>query len=258
MQRQMQDDIFYWNNSNLFVVDDESHRFSVEQGELILRCHYLQPQLKGLEQWQERLVRFSELTLDLAQQRVFYFDNAKARQEAEAARTKLLRAELRERFITLWTRSDAGSGDEFRHDYRQLASDLHQLEIELPSEPTDDVKRFTWICLSAEAGTGVGLRYDTLLDVANYAYANCPQLVHYFLTVAKRSENLALLLEQDKVALAKRKWTGKAREPWQERIAGFRQSYRLHNELPDSAYPVSATTIGCSAYSSHQADACQN
>lgn len=238
MQRQMQDDIFYWNNSNLFVVDDETRRLSVEQEELILRCHYLLPQLKGPEQWQERLVRFGELTLDLAQQRVFFFDNAKARQEIETSRVTQLRSELRERFITLWTRPGAGSGEEFRADYWQLASEILQIGIELPLEPTDDVKRFTWLCLSAEAGTGVGLRHTTVLEIANYAYTNCPQLVHYFLIMAKRAGKLDLLLEQDEVALAKRKRTGNMRTSWRDRIAGFRRSYKLHDEQPDSEYPV--------------------
>lgn len=238
MQRQMQDDVFYWNNSNLFVVDDETRRLSVEFGELVFRCHYLQPQLEGPEQWQERLVRFSELTLDLAQQRVFYFDNAKARQEIKDASVRQLRAELRERFITLWTRPGAGSGEEFRHNYRQLALEFCQLAIDLPLEPTDEIKRFIWICLSAVAGTGVGLRHGTLLEVANYAYANCPQLVHYFLAVVKKNEKIAQLLEQDKDALSKRKRTGKVRETWQARIDGFRRSYKLRNELPDNEYPV--------------------
>jgi hypothetical protein len=238
MQRQMQDDIFYWNNSNLFVVDDETRRLSVEQGELTLRCHYLRPQIKGPEQWQERLVRFSELTLDIAQQRVFYFDNAMAHQEIEAVRVDHLRGELRVRFIALWKRPDAGGGEEFRDDYRQIASELCQVGVDVPLEPNDDIKRFIWICLSAEAGTGVGLRYTTLLEVANYAFDKCPQLVHYLLAVAKRAGKLALLLEQDKSALAKRKWSGKTRETWQDRIDGFRKSYLLHDDLPDSAYPV--------------------
>lgn len=238
MQRQMQDDIFYWNNSNLFVADDETRRLSTEKRELILRCHYLQPQLKGPEHWQERMVRFSELTLDLVQQRAFYFDNAKARQEVEAGRINQLRAQLRQRFIALWTGPGAGSGEEFRHGYQQIASELCKADIDLSSEPTDDIKRLTWICLSAEAGTGVGLRHGTLLEVANYAYAHCPQLVHYLLAVAKRAGKLTLLLEQDKDALTKRKRTGKTRETWQDRIEGFRQSYRLHSDLPDCPYPV--------------------
>ena len=45
--RQYQDDLFYNNNSNLFVVDEDTVRFSQEQGKLILRCSYYEPVLVG-------------------------------------------------------------------------------------------------------------------------------------------------------------------------------------------------------------------
>lgn len=236
--RQMQDDIFYWNNSNMFVVDDETYRLSVEQGELVLRCHYLVPQIDGPEQWQERMVRFSELTLDLTQQRAFWYDNAGARQAIESERTKQRRGELRERYIALWTRTGIGSDDEFRRDYMLLEREFDRQGISLPAEPTDDIKRFTWLCLSAAAGTGVGLRYNTLLQVANYAFDNCPELVHYFLAVAKRAGMTQLLLEQDDAAGAKRRRQGKPHDPWRERILRFRESYLLSQRQLTGVYPV--------------------
>lgn len=225
--RQMQDDIFYWNNSNLFVVDDETYRLSLEQGVFVLRCHYLEPQLDDPEMWREKIVRFSELTLDCATQRAFYYNNEAARLTMEEQRAMMARAELRERYISLWTRLGAGSGEEFNADYRRLANEFDRKGIALPPEPTDDIKRFTWVCLSAEAGTGVGLGYDTLLQVANYAFANCPQLVHYFLAVARRFGTTRLLLEQDEAAGAKRRRQGKPHDPWRERIPRFRESYIL-------------------------------
>lgn len=238
MPRQMQDDIFYWNNSNLFVVDEETRRLSVEGGELVLRCHYLVPQFTDPEEWRERLVRFSELTLDLPQQRAYFFDNAAARQAIEAERTNQLRQELRERYIALWTRPAAGSGEEFARDYLLLTCALEKQGINLPIEPTIEVKRFTWLCLSAAAGTGVGLGYNSLLQVANYAFDNCPELVHYFLAATKRAGLTQLLLEQDEAAGAKRRLKGKSHDPWSERIQRFRSSYQLAQQQQIGPYPV--------------------
>jgi hypothetical protein len=60
----------------------------VENAELTFRCGYLEPVRDGWtfkERWCERIVSFSELTLDPANQRVYYFDYDNARSEIERA-----------------------------------------------------------------------------------------------------------------------------------------------------------------------------
>lgn len=237
--RQMQDDIFYWNNSNLFVVDNETRQLSVAQGELVLRCHYLVPQLDGPEQWHEQLVHFSELTLDLSHQRVYYYDNAMARQAVVEARAKRHLASLRDRYIALWTRPNAGSDDhEFCHDYAILASELDAQGIKVPDVPDNAIKRFTWLCLSASVGTPVGFGHKTLVEVANYAFTNCPELVHYFLAVAKRANTTQALLDQDDSAGAKKRGRGKSHESWRDRIPLFRESYSCSRRHETGPYPI--------------------
>lgn len=236
--RQMQDDIFYWNNSNLFVVDDETCRLSTEQGALVLRCHYLEPQLDAPEVWREQLVRYNELTIDVSAQRAFYYDNEAARRDIDERKATQEQADLRERFIALWTRPGAGNGEEFRADYAKLARELATAGIKVPADVTDDVKRFTWICLSAAAGKGVGFGHTTILEVANYAFANCAQLVHYLLAAARRAGTTQLLLEQDEAAGARRKRLGKPHDPWRERTPRFRESYLLSQSQKAGAFSI--------------------
>lgn len=237
--RQMQDDIFYWNNSNLFVVDEESCKLSQERGELMLRCHYLVPQLDGAaEVWHEKLIKFSELTIDFKTQRAYWFDNYSARMEIEEERKKQKRTNLREHFLDLWEKGKYSTTEEFKAKYARLKVELLTEGITLPPEPNDNIKRFVWLCQSAEAGSGVGFKYDTILQVANYAFDNCPELVHYFLATAKRAGTTQLLVEQDESAITKRQRLGKPRESWVERIKGFRESYQLAQSQQKGKYPV--------------------
>ena len=87
-KRQFQDDVLYPNNCNVFAIDEETVALSAANSELTFRCGYLEPVQDGWtlkERWCERIVRFSELTLDPANQRVYYFDYDNARSEIERA-----------------------------------------------------------------------------------------------------------------------------------------------------------------------------
>ena len=62
--RQYQDDLFYNNNSNLFVVDEETTQLSQENRTLMVRCCYYEPILTGAvinDAWKERIVSFGEI-----------------------------------------------------------------------------------------------------------------------------------------------------------------------------------------------------
>ena len=96
--RLTQDDIFYNNNRNAFVVSSATLRASRERGRLALDCVWSQPSVEeGQLGWRQfrRLATFDELMIDQARQRVFLFD-------ADAARERLTKehadAELRAAF----------------------------------------------------------------------------------------------------------------------------------------------------------------
>lgn len=72
-----QDDIFHNNNRNLFLASEETLKTSIAEGALMLDCHWLEPAAVGgevVEAWRHARAPFSELSLDQAEQRVFYRD----------------------------------------------------------------------------------------------------------------------------------------------------------------------------------------
>lgn len=85
-RRQFEDDVLYPNNCNMFAVDEQTRDLSRTHGELMLRCGYIEPLQEGWrvrERWHDKIVAMSELTIDLANQRVFCFDYEAARRKVE-------------------------------------------------------------------------------------------------------------------------------------------------------------------------------
>ena len=89
--RMTDDDVFYNNNVNAFVVHQESVDASLEAGAFQLECIWAVPLAHGgTSGLHRKLVRFDELTLDTAQQRAYYYDFDKAK----ALRKSRMEAEL--------------------------------------------------------------------------------------------------------------------------------------------------------------------
>lgn len=83
-QRFTQKDIFYSNNRNAFVLDDEAIRLSNLNNDLFLLCQYQQPiekEEKIVYEWQSKYVCISELFFDEEHYKVYYFDVNKAENE---------------------------------------------------------------------------------------------------------------------------------------------------------------------------------
>lgn len=87
-RRLTQDDVFFNNNQNAFLVSEDTRDSSVVAGDFRLDCVWSEPSASGSRpELLRQQVSFSELTLDLAKQQAFYFDYAgvRARRELEAA-----------------------------------------------------------------------------------------------------------------------------------------------------------------------------
>lgn len=249
-QRQFQDDIFYNNNSNLFVIDDETARISQEKLELILRCHYKAPVSSGegiQEEWREELVGFSQLTIDLKNQRVFFFDFAEAYQKAKLGLQSAADENLRERFLSYWsalglyaTGSEGMSGN-WSAMWNKMVIDFEKRRITLPYDrPNYDLARFSCLTLSTNCGECIGFKRYTFLQVANYAYDNCKDLLWYFGNLLQRTGHWRIIIEQDKAAGERKLKTGKAHVGWDAKWPVVRAAYR-DNE-PD--YPQERTFDG--------------
>lgn len=76
-QRFTEKDVFYSNNRNAFVLDDEAIKLSNENNDLFLLCYYQKPKIENLKidyDWCFEYVNFSKLTFDEVNYKIFYFD----------------------------------------------------------------------------------------------------------------------------------------------------------------------------------------
>jgi len=253
--RQFQDDIFFNNNSNIFVIDEETATISDQKLELTLRCHYLKPIISDsqiTEKWQEELVTFSQLTIDQENQRIYFFDFA---EEEKNLTTELQRAQdedLMKRFLEYWsalglhaTGSEGMAGD-WSAKWNKMVADFYRRGITLPADQPDyDLARFSCLTFSTYYGKSIGFAYfpsGDFIQVANYAYDNCKDLLWYFADLLQSTGHWRTIDNHYKVGNKKGKWDGK----WDVINAIYRKN--------DPAYPqkrqfdaLYAFIIPCSA-----------
>lgn len=85
-QRFTQKDIFYSNNRNAFILDQEAINLSIIYNDLFLLCQYQKPiaNVEKIEyEWESKYINLSELTFDEASYKVYYFDVYKAENEVK-------------------------------------------------------------------------------------------------------------------------------------------------------------------------------
>lgn len=95
-QRFTQKDVFYSNNRNAFILNDEAIRLSEEHKDLYLLCQYQEPIVRGerlIYEWRGKYVCLSELIFDEITYKVYYYDVDKAEQKI---RQNILEREKRE------------------------------------------------------------------------------------------------------------------------------------------------------------------
>lgn len=83
-QRFTEKDVFYSNNRNAFVLNDEAIKLSNENNDLFLLCYYQKPKIENLKidyDWCFEYVNFNKLTFDEVNYKIFYFDVEKVEKE---------------------------------------------------------------------------------------------------------------------------------------------------------------------------------
>lgn len=204
------DDILFSNNSNIFVVDEESCRLSEEHKEFHLRCHYREAYREdGLlkERWVERLVNFSELTLEQDTQRAFYFDF-----EAEELRLRsTMDGELRAEFFAFWTENMTPyCKPGVLKAWQTIRQKMADRSVPIPERPDGNTSFSTMVhgMLSAAKGEPTGWQFHKLVQVAHHIAEMYPQHILAFghaLTVARMT---GVIESQD----SKGKWRRRSEE----------------------------------------------
>lgn len=222
--RQYQDDLFYNNNSNLFVVDDETLLLSQEKGKLVLRCHYLEPILNGFtisEEWLMRLVTFDELTIVPETHQVYWFDykgiEAKIKEDAALEQARVEASKIRQQFKEYWIRGHEIGFDNLKWEYEHLRASLKEHGIIIPEKSDRNLGQFSTLVLSAKECKGVATGHSTILEVANNAFNYCKPLLWYFGKVIEHYGYWPIIMRQDREAEDKKKHKGKHHLSWERK-----------------------------------------
>jgi hypothetical protein len=200
-RRMTTDDLLFSNNSNVFVIDDETAQVSEERKQFHLRCHYRQPFLEGetiRERWENALVSFHELTTDRERQRIYLFDYEREEKRLKEALDQMLRDD----FISFWLRAMSphfeGTPDNMA-SWMLLRERFDVRGVPLPDHPSFDsgFRSLVHGVLSAMHGKPVGWQFNKLVEVAHFLAQGHPESLLVFGFALKLSGHDALLKSQD-------------------------------------------------------------
>jgi len=186
MRKLTQDDVFYNNNQNAFLVAPETVEASAQNREFMMQCIWREPtSAVEVSDLRQQLVRFSELTIDQPCQQAYFYDFYGEREkirESEAESLRLLEVmraedierrrqkylnELRARFIFAWEtwvlyrRCHVDEWQELRNEFD---SSVSRILPEHPSLIPDPIFKALY---SLKVGEPFGWNYKKLVQVAH-------------------------------------------------------------------------------------------
>lgn len=224
--RLFQQDLFYNNNSNIFVVDAETVDKSMVEKRFVVRCFYHVPTNSDSairNTWKSETVGFDQLKLDIQKQQAYLFDYQTAYQAAVLCQKETRKEDLREAFEQFWFELDKASqrfAEVLDAKYAGLYRELKELDVEIPDSHHDRRYQNTiYILLSAKYGKVIGFNYEQLIQVAHLAYDRYKKILWYFGMVLNFFGHKQVLDLEDK--------TGK----WKNRTAEIRS--RMKEKDPE-------------------------
>jgi hypothetical protein len=250
----MEDDILFSNNSNVFVLDEDIAKTSIACGHLHFGCWYRFPfeqdgQLSA--EWRYEIVPFSTLTLDLDQQRAFFFDyHTEQERVCRAIEKKLLiwEAELaaateRERQAGLTWQLEyfwqeySGNTEGSIVAWTELLENVDFENLNLPSHAFHDDKLNALLdaMLSAKYGKPVGWRFSNIAEVGHHVFDKHRRLFALFAICLKHYGHYDAVAAVDKTGSLRAKFEQARKSPKSER-ARFALECRYHS-LADLLFP---------------------
>jgi len=234
--RLTQDDIFYNNNRNLFLVSEETLKASRAAGRFILECRWMEPRIAGErieEKWAGRQVGFDELTIDQERQRVFLFDYDV---ERERITEQSGDTTLRTAFDRYWL-GHLTFRKEDQPEWNDLRAKFRRRGLSLPRYPNDGSGIATLISAlySAREGYPVGTGFKRLIEVAHRVEGAHKRFFRLFRQALAVYGRVDQILAED----ATGKWRHKA-VAYKPRLAANDPAYRpdpQFNELVAFLFP---------------------
>lgn len=210
-RRLTQDDVFYNNNRNAFVLTSETRDRSVRQKRFMLECVWAEPAADGyVDTLQRETVPFDSLTLDPATQRAYYFDFDGQRSSLiqQAWRdSQRRRAALRERFDTFYlTYMPERSFD--ARVWQVLYRDITAEGLYIPHHPGSLPTTLLNALYSAKYGRVFGWTFPNFIQAAHQMVPGNRGHLHYFRRALLAYNRADLVRSEDHT----RKWAAKVIE----------------------------------------------
>lgn len=221
-RRLIEDDILFPNNSNILVVDEETATASEANNRFMVKCHYREPNVTGIDGqavWAMRLVGFDELRLEADNQRAFLVDvegqERDRRREVEERRAAEVSAEaasLRSNFMELaaCTHDNHPPYEEAIQRWRDLAARFERRGINLPAYLSTDsgLAQSVRALESLRNGIPTGWHLTTLIQICHQLYNRHKPLLLLYGFAVQAYGRKALIDAQDTSG----KWAPKSRE----------------------------------------------
>lgn len=208
------DDIFLPNNSNGFVVDEETTEVSKRLSTFHMRCFFRKPRREGdtvVDDWKEQIIPFRDIRCHQATQTACFFDykgeETKLRESIAAESEAVLReidAAMREEFFALWSEALAlgyQEGSEFRKRWNALYSSFADRGLEIPNHGPHSESGFRALIngvLSAKEARPVGSGFSSLIEVAHGLFSHHKGHLYAFGCAVEHYGRQALLEQQDR------------------------------------------------------------
>lgn len=178
-RRLTQDDVFYNNNQNAFIISEETKIASDELSELCMTCVWSEPSAGNNEgTLRRKTVSFQDLTLDVPNQRAYYFDFDRARSQLREAATRSL-ASLRDEFEHAWLAPERTSS-ELAGLWKRFYAGMRQRGIRIRSDSGPPPTALIDALYSAKHGKVIGWRFKKFIEVAHRIATGHPSFLPIF------------------------------------------------------------------------------
>lgn len=212
-RRMTDDDVFYNNNLNAFVVNTKTVEASTEGGEFRLECIWATPTKGGGHSGlHRRVIAFHELTLNPTAQHAYYFDyEAAKRRLAEDVEAE--KQQLRDDFEA-WMGATGYYGPKSAEHWRQFRARFMRFGVELPHYANQFDRQLLTDLYSAKNNRPWGQGKKHLVEVAHRVANAEKNHLTWFMHAVRHYGREASMKAEGKPGL------------WQERYEKLRNEYR--------------------------------
>lgn len=217
-RRMTDDDVFYNNNLNAFVMTTKTVEASVEAGEFRLECIWAVPTKGGGHSGlHRRVVPFHELTLDPVVQQAYYFDygTAKRRLEEDVEAEK---QQLRDDFEA-WMGATGYYGPKSGQDWLKFRARFGRFGVDLPQYDNHVDRELLTDLYSAKNNRPWGQGQKHLVEVAHRVANSEKNHLTWFMHAVRRYGREESMKVEGKPGL------------WQKRYEKLRAEYRKSPSL---------------------------